>query len=358
MFINIQQLLGSQSPQKQGFDFISISKTITNATMGQLEKNLFNESEIRELESKPYVQGVAPLLANRFRVQLSAGDIIPFSTDFFLESLDSKFIDTVPPSFTWHEGQDMVPVIFSSDFLEIYNVFAPGYGLPQVSEETASSVVVFITCFGADGKQQTFRASIVALSDRINSIIVPQSFLTWANNKFGQSSEVKASRLYVKTKDANDPAFLQFLQEKQYKVNKDKTKFGRVKQVMQGIFSGLGIFGLLVVVLALMLFSFYLQLMIARSKDNLQLLLLLGYSPRWLSRKVARRFIPVYVLVILAAVVLTQVMQWAFHHFAMFDRPELTTPLNWTVLLTAVCLCILSLITNFRMVRKLLYRLY
>jgi hypothetical protein len=357
MFINIQQLLGGESERKEGSDFISISKTITNETMGQLEKNLFNENDIKEITAQPFIQGVSPLVANRFRVQLSAGDIIPFSTDMFLESLDNNFIDTVPPNFTWQEGQDYIPIVFSSDFLEIYNVFAPGYGLPQLSEATASQVVVYITCYGANGVKQTFRSSIVALSDRVNSIIVPKNFLDWANKKFGNVADVKASRLYIKTKDANNPDFLSYLQQKNFKVNKDKTKFGRVKQVLQGIFSGLGIFGLLVVILALMLFSFYLQLMIARSKDNLQLLLLLGYSPNWLSKNVSKQFIPVYIGVVLVALALTEGMQWAFHHFAMFDRPELSTWLNWSVILTALLLIGLSLITNYRMVRKLLYRL-
>lgn len=357
MFINIQQLLGGESTRKEGYDFISISKTITNETMGQLEKNLFNEGDIKEITAQPFIQGVSPLVANRFRVQLSAGDIIPFSTDMFLESLDNSFIDTVPPNFTWQEGQNYIPIVFSSDFLEIYNVFAPGYGLPQLSESTASQVVVYITCYGENGVQQTFRGSIVALSDRVNSIIVPKNFLTWANRKFGNTTDVKASRLYIKTNDANNPDFLSYLQQKNYKVNKDKTKFGRVKQVLQGIFSGLGIFGLLVVILALLLFSFYLQLMIARSKDNLQLLLLLGYSPNWLSKNVSKQFIPVYIGVVIVALALTEGMQWAFHHFAMYDRPELSSWLHWSVSVTAIILIGLSLMTNYKMVRKLLYRL-
>lgn len=357
MFINIQQLLGGESTRKDGYDFISISKTITNETMGQLEKNLFNENDIKEITAQPFIQGVSPLVANRFRVKLSAGDIIPFSTDMFLESLDDNFIDTVPPNFTWQEGQNYIPIVFSSDFLEIYNVFAPGYGLPQLSEATASQVVVYITCYGENGVHQTFRGSIVALSDRVNSIIVPKNFLTWANKKFGSSTDVKASRLYIKTNDANNPDFLSYLQQKNYKVNKDKTKFGRVKQVLQGIFSGLGIFGLLVVILALLLFSFYLQLMIARSKDNLQLLLQLGYSPNWLSKNVSKQFIPVYIGVVIMALTLTEGMQWAFHHFTMFDRPELSSWLHWSVLSTAVFLIGLSLVTNYRMVKKLLYRL-
>jgi hypothetical protein len=357
MFINIQQLLGGESPRKEGYDYISISKTVTNGTMGQLEKNLFNEQDVKEISAQPFIQGASPLVANRFQVKLSAGEVIPFSTDMFLESLDNNFIDTVPPNFAWQEGQNFIPIIFSSEFLEMYNVFAPSYGLPQLSEATASQVGVYITCYGEKGVQQTFRGSIVAFSDRINSIIVPKNFLEWANDKFGHTTDVRASRLYVKTKDANNPAFLNYLQQKNYKVNKDKTKFGRTKQVLQGIFSGLGTFGLLVVVLALMLFSFYLQLMIARSKDNLQLLLQLGYSPNWLSKNVSKQFIPVYIVVVLVALALTEGMQWAFHHFAMFDRPELSSLLHWAVGSAAMVLITLSLFTNYRMVKKLLYKL-
>jgi hypothetical protein len=358
MYLNIQQLLGGSSPRKDGYDFISISKTITNETMGQLDKNLFNAAEIKEMAGKPFVEGVSPLQANNFRFQLSGGSLIPFVTDFFVESLDDSFIDTVPPTFTWQPGSEVIPIIISSDFLEIYNVFAPGYGLPQISEATATNLGLQLICFHPDGTRETFVGRVVALSDRVNSILVPKTFLDWANDKFGTTKEVRASRLYVKTKDANNPAFLQYLTEKTYKINKDKTKFGRVKQVLQGIFSGLGIFGLLVVVLALLLFSFYLQLMIARSKENLQLLLVIGYSPDWLSKNVARRFIPVYVFVVVIAVALTQLMQWAFHHFAMFDREELSTPLHWSVFAVAVFLVALSLFTNYRMIRKLLYKLF
>lgn len=358
MYINIQQLLGEDTPRKDGFDFISISKIVTNETMGQLEKNLFTEADIKELESKPYVSGVSPLLANNFRFQVSGGSLIPFVSDFFLESLDNSFIDTVPPSFAWQEGNDVVPIIVSSDFLEIYNVFAPGYGLPQISEASVTQIPLMLICFYPDGRREMYRGRIVALSDRINSIIAPKSFIEWANKRYSTNNIVRASRLYVKTKDANNPDFLKFLEQKNYHVNKDKTRFGRVKIVLQGIFSGLGFFGLMVVILALLLFSFYLQLMIARSKDSLQLLLMLGYSPSWLSNNVSKRFIPVYILIVLCALAGTQAMQWAFHHFVMYDREELSTPVHWSIAATALFLIVLSVITNHRMVKKLLYKLY
>jgi len=358
MYINIQQMLKGGSIRKDGYDFISITKTVTNETMGQVEKNLFNAAEVAELKSKPFLEDVAPLEANQFQVELSAAGILPFRTNLFLETIDNSFLDTLPPGFQWVVGQTKIPIIVSSDFLEIFNVFGPSYNLPQVSQETASGIPVLITCQGDGDLEQTFQGQIVAFSDRINSVLVPKSFLDWANLTFKGKRSEQSSRLYIKTKDANSPDLLNFLDQKQYKVNKDKTKFGRMKQVFQGIFSGLAVFGLLVVVLALMLFSFYLQLVIARSKESLRLLLTLGYSPGWLSKNVSMRFIPVYILIVCTALALTQLMQWVFHHFVMYDRPELSTMVNWSVVLVAFLLAVLSLITNYRLVKKLLYHLH
>ncbi len=356
VYIDLQQLLGGTVARRNGSDFISITKTITNETMGQTDKNLFHQADIDDLKSKPFVEGVAPLLATQFRVQLSAGAIVPFSTDLFFETLENDFIDTIPPSFKWQPGQTTIPIIFSSDFLEIYNVFAPGVSLPQISEATASGVPIVITCSG-NGLEQSYRGQIVAFSDRVNSVLVPKTFLDWANKTYGKNNDISAARLFIKTKDANNPALLNYIEQKGYKVNKDKTKFGRTKQVLLGVFTGMGIFGLLVVCLALMLFSFYLQLMIARSKDNLQLLLTLGYSPGWLSRNVLKQFIPLYIVVVIAALAATQLLQYLFYQYFSSSHPEAEWMLHWSVLLAAIVLILLSLLTNYRMVKKLLYKM-
>src|SRR5665213_1660656 len=249
MFVNIQQLLQENSPRKSGgYDFISISKAITNDNMGK--DNSFINADLANLNKQPDIEGVAPLISNKFRVRATAGDIIPFSTDLFLESINNNYIDTVPSNFTWQPGQLTVPIIFSSDFLEMYNVFAPAQGLPQLSAKTISSVNIILECSGPYGTQN-FRGNIVALSDRINSILVPKSFMNWSNMHFSGDTSVRASRVYIKTKDANDPKLISFLDQQNYHLNKDKVKFSRIKSILQNIVSALGIFGILVIVLAL-----------------------------------------------------------------------------------------------------------
>ena len=161
-------------------------------------------------------------------------------TDLFLESLENEFIDTVPPGFSWQEGQTEIPIIVGSDFLELYNVFAPGQGLPQVSRETAMSLTISVVCFGKS-QVQNFNGHIVAFSDRINSFLVPKAFLDWGNKTMGEVKQPGVSRVFLKTKDAANTALLDYLDSKQYNVNKEKTKFGREKRIIQGVFSGLGI---------------------------------------------------------------------------------------------------------------------
>lgn len=352
MFINLQQLMRTGSIRKEGFDYISITRSVTNENMGQKEKHLFTRAMVDDIRQQPFISDAAPLEANLFQVELSAGGILPFSTNLFVESIEEQFLDTLPPGFGWQPGQALVPIIVSSDFLEIFNVFGPSYGLPQVSPETASGIPVLITVYGDAGREENFTGRIMAFSDRINSVIVPKSFLDWGNITLKGKKAEYFSRIYIKTKDANDPNLLNYLDQQAFKVNKDKTKFGRMKQVFEGIFTGLGVFGILVVVLALLLFSFYLQLVIARSRDSIRLLLTLGYSPNWLSRHFTQRFIPVYIMIIVAALLLTALMQFAFHRWVMYNRPELQSFPHWSVLLTAIVLLALSVWANYKLVRK------
>ena len=354
MYLNINDLLKEKSSRKEGADFISVTKTITNENMGK--DNRFTASDLKEMKAQPFISDAAPLISNQFRVKASAGNIIPFSTDLFLESLDEKFLDTIPPSFTWREGQVDVPIIFSSDFMEMYNVFAPSQDLPQLSDKTMSSVNIILECYTPNGIQN-YKARIVALSDRINSVLVPNSFMQFANKNFGGVEQVNPSRIYIKTVDANNPQLLGFLEAKDYRVNKDKTKFGRLKQILQAIVSGMAGFGVLVILLAMLLFSFYLQLMIAKSKNNLQLLLTLGYSPKWLSKTVAKKWIPVYIIIVLSALLFTGLLQFVFQYFMMNGREELSPLMHWTVYLIAIILVCLSVVANYRLVKKLLYQI-
>lgn len=352
IFLNINRLLKDSNPRKNGFDFISVTKQITNDNMGK--DNTFSKEELNDFKRVPQIAEVAPVVTNLFRVTANAGSMIPFSTDLFLESINKQFLDTLPANFTWQPGQQNVPVIFSSDFLEMYNVFAPAQGLPQLSPKTITAVGLGLECYGNTGTF-TFKANIVALSDRINSVIVPQSFIEWGNKYLSGVNNQSPSRIYIKTKDANDPALLKYLDDHNYRVNKDKTKFGRVKTVLQTVVSLLGFFGILIICLALLLFSFYLKLIIANSRQNLHLLITLGYSPGWLTKIVSGRWITIYLVIIIAAFVCTCFVHYLFS--ATFMQNDLSFLPDWKVLGLSALLFLLAVYFNYALIKKELFRI-
>jgi len=355
LYINIDQLLKEKNPRKNGYDFISVTKTITNENMGK--DNRFSITEIEDFKKQSFIADAAPLLSNQFRVKMSAGDIIPFSTDLFLESIQNSFIDTLPSSFTWQPGQTTVPIIFSADFLEMYNVFAPAQGLPQISESSIGAVNIILECSAPDGTVMKFRGNIVAVSDRLNTVLVPESFLKWSNKLFSTQPQQPAARVYIKTTDANSVPLQNYLQQNNYHVNKDKTKFGRIKSILQAIVAGLGGLAILVVLLSVLLFSFYLQLMISRSRDNLQLLLTLGYSTLWLSRTVAQKWIPAYAIIILIALAATQLFQYVFQTNFIAGQDALSPFLDLKVIGLSILLFALCIFFTYRLIKTQLYKL-
>ncbi|MBS1512732.1 MAG: hypothetical protein JST86_17950 [Bacteroidetes bacterium] len=355
LYININVLLKNKSPKKEGYDFIAVTKDITDDNIAG--DHTFSAEDLAGLKQQPFIDGMAPLIGNKFMIDANGGKMLPFSTDFFTEAIDNSFLDTLPPSFQWKPGDAVIPIIVSSDYFEIYNtLFAPSRDLPQFSESTISSVFIQLDCYG-NGFKDSYKGQVVALSDRINTVLVPEDFLEWANKKYGNVSVFNPSRVYIKTKDANNPDLLQYLGQHHFHVNKDKTKFGRVKQVLQAIVSGLAGFGVLVIVLAMVLFSFYLQLMIAKSRENLQLMLMLGYAPQWLSKTVIKNWIPVYVTIVAVAVAVTAALQWSFKEMVMKGKDELSSMIDWSVFAIAALLLVISVWINYRLVKKLLYRL-
>ena len=137
MYVNINKLLKDKNPRKDGYDYISVTKLITNDNMA--EDHSFTDAEIAELKKQKTVDDATPLLANKFLVKATGGSTIPFTTDLFLESIENNFIDTVPANFQWQREGDVIPLIISSQFFEVFNALARNNGLLQLTPSMATT---------------------------------------------------------------------------------------------------------------------------------------------------------------------------------------------------------------------------
>src|SRR6218665_555602 len=71
LFININQLMKERNPKKSNFDFISVTKRITNENMGQ--DHSFSAADIEDLKKQSFITDATPLLANKFVVSATGG---------------------------------------------------------------------------------------------------------------------------------------------------------------------------------------------------------------------------------------------------------------------------------------------
>ena len=308
---NFRELLeGKHDNDSLGSTFLTISKKVTNENMGRPETTLFSEAEINALRSVPQVQDVGVLTSNRFPVYAVMSASVGFSTEMFLEAVPSRFMDKLPEDWDWKEGDNIVPVIISSEFLNLYNYgFALSQGLPQLSESSIKSVA-FDLKVGGGIMGETFKAQVVGFSDRISSVLVPENFINYGNNKYVPGVPIAPSRLIVKAKDPSDQQFVHYLQQHGYTTNAEQLRWNKLRSIVTVVTSATGLLALLLMGLGVLVFILFIELTIAKAQASLKLLLELGYSPRYLRRFMLLQFLPLVFAVLLIALLITAVIQY------------------------------------------------
>lgn len=346
-----QLLYGSQN-QNESADFLVINKKITNAMMGQPDKSMFTPEEMEQIKKQPFVEAAGFITSSQFKVTAAAPGDLQFYTDMFFESVPDSFIDVKNEEWQWKEGENSIPIILPNDFLNLYNFgFALSQNLPQVSQETVKNLPVKITVSKGLLSEQ-FTGKIVGFSDRISSFLVPASFMDWANRRFGSGMVTAPSRAVIKTRDPANPALVKFLEDKGYTTNQDKVKYSKTKLIVQTIVSVIGFFGIVLLLFALLVFSMFIQLVIASCKKEIQLLVILGTAPGQLRRYLMRQFAPLYLVTGVVALLLVVLLQWqaarelAAHSMYVSAWPGMGT------LAAAVLVLLLVYAVNLRNVRK------
>ena len=65
-----------------------------------------------------------------------------------------------------------------------------------------------------NGSQDLLKGHIVGFSDRLNTILVPEAFMQWANEKYGERKAANPSRLILEVHNPADERIAQYFQKK------------------------------------------------------------------------------------------------------------------------------------------------
>lgn len=337
-------------------EYIIINKEL--AMIGSTPE--FKDSEIELIKEQPFVTSVAPFVKNEFEVTGSTrrdSKIAYLSTQLFFEAVPDEYLDVKHKLWDWKPGDTIVPVIVPKDYLNLYNFgFSQAEGLPQVVPSMISLITFDLKIYGYDGIHMT-KSKIVGFSDRINSILVPYGFLTYANKTYHKGKKSRPTRMLIVSNDPSDPKLLEFLQKNDFETNKEKLKNTKLKFLLQIILAIIAVAAFIIISLAFFVFILGFQLMITKSKEKLRTLLYLGYDYMSLSRQYFIFFTIIVAAINIISFIMLTIINNNITSYLMKNGFEIDSGLSIETILIGLGISILIIALNtafiIRQVKKI-----
>ena len=345
---------------------VTLNKTVS--TLDALNKQgiYFSDAELADIQAQPFVKNVAPFRSSSFHAfaSIALGSQV-LRTDLFFESIPDEYIDVRSTQWHWdttnaltQSSNQAIPIIIPEDYLNLYNFgFAESQALPVISQ-SALEQVQFTLRLSGNGRQQTFQGHIVGFSGKINTILVPESFLRWANSEFGTAhsptpplthSHINTlthsdnpSRLLVEFSDASDERIPAFIEEHGYTIKHDELENSKMVFFFHLAIVFVIAVAIIIILLSVAFIIMSLNLIIQKNRDLFMNLYNIGYSPRQIARYYQRIVGVITVADIAVAVVLALVLRNIYigKLATLFTIDGSALPL----LLTALCLAALLVV--------------
>ncbi len=250
----------------------------------------FTPAELQSLEAQPWVDSIGAFTASRFRASIGvdfAGR--GMTTEAFFESIPDDFFDRLPDDWYFSPQAGEVPIVLSRDYLALYNFgFASSRGLPTLRESEIGLIPLVITLSGRDGNAVKLRGHVAGFSSRINTIAVPEEFMQWANEEFGNGAESMPSRLVVRVNSPGDPAINDYMERNGLEIAGDKADNSTAAYFLRVATAAVSAIGAVISALALFILLLSMYLLLQKNREKLHQMMLLGYSPAQVSAPYVR----------------------------------------------------------------------
>jgi hypothetical protein len=294
-----------------GANILIVQRKVTSASSFNLAKNDFTQEELKEISSQPFVEKVQAVKSNNFRVWLETNsDLVPpFKTDAFIQSIDKEFLDAKSDTWTWNEQSSELPIIMPRDFVVMLNTFMSSAGIPQISDEIATSIPFKLRISGPKG-EEWLNARIVGFTNEISALLVPMEFMDYANKKYGENKEGKITQLIIKGKEGQFGLVERYLGDKGLEPKKAQMIVGRLKSIISTLIVIIFIVSTIAVISASLVLLQYMQLLLSQNSYEVKTLLRIGYSPFYLAKLFIQYFSIVFAASLIAAFALFFMLKW------------------------------------------------
>ncbi len=287
-------------------DYLIITRSVSSAGAMLGNSSEFSDTDIADIERQPWCRKVGRFVSSEYSTfaTIGATNGKAMRTQFFFESIPSDFIDADPGEWDFDPQRPEVPVIVSRDYLSMYNFgFAAAQGMPKISESQAGIIPLSFT-FTGNGRNEVLPGRIVGFSNRLNTIIVPEEFMRWSNDRYGQGGHQHPLRLIVEVNRPGDVKIKDYMDAHHYDVAGDKMSSSKAYYFLTLIISIVGVVGVIISLLSFFVLMLSIYLLLQKNTRKLQNLLMLGYSPAQVSRTYIRLVVAINGTVLAASVAL------------------------------------------------------
>lgn len=343
-----------------GDSFMKADYLIVNKKIGALsgltgKNNTFSSAEIEELNNEDFVERIGAFTPSSFNVKarFDVEGFVNFSTEMFFESVPDEFVDVKSDAWNYVEGDDEIPIILPKNYLDLYNFgYAQGKGLPKLSEGILGAMRLKIL-IGSNDETREFWGRIVGFSSRLNTILVPETFMQWANEEYMNPNAVKnPTRLIVEVENPADERIVTYLQENGYETDEDKLDASKTTFVLRLIVSIVMGVGFVISILSFYILMLSIFLLVQKNSMKLENLLLLGYSPAKVSFPYQVMALSLNVLVLIFAVAIMLIVRTIYIDCLGYVFPDIDVQGVLPALLVGVLLLVIVSVIHFMVIRN------
>lgn len=336
-------------------DYLIATKKISTLGSFAGKSNTFSPEEIKELKEQPFTESVGAFTPSLFHVSAGVGMQeagIRLSTDMFFESVPDEYVDVRLDKWHFDEDTDVIPIIIPRNYLNLYNFgFAQSRSLPKLSEGLMGLIQMDIRMRG-NGRDEAYKGRIAGFSNRLNTILVPQSFMDWANRTFAPDKEAQPSRLIVEVKNPADTSIADYFQKHDYETEGNNLDAGKTTYFLRLITGIVLAIGLFISILSFYILMLSIFLLLHKNSVKLENLLLIGFSPAKVALPYHLLTIGLNLLVLLLALLGVAWIRTAYMNIlqTLFPQPETGSLLP--CILAGIVLFLAVSLLNILVVRK------
>lgn len=336
-------------------EYLIVTKKISAIGSFAGKTNTFSEDELKSLREQRFSKDVGAFTPSQFKVSAGFGMKeagISLSTEMFFESVPNKFVDVSLDKWNFDKESRSIPIIIPRSYLNLYNFgFAQSRSLPKLSEGVMGLIQMDIVIKG-NGRLEQYKGNIVGFSNRLNTILVPEDFMKWANSEFADENKPQPVRLIVEVDNPADDGIARYFQEKGYEAENDKLDAGKTTyflRLITGIVMGVGLFISILSFYILMLSIF---LLLQKNTVKLESLLLIGYSPAKVAIPYQVLTLGLNLIVLALSIGIVMYMRGMYTEVLMQLFPQMEMSIMWPAYVAGIILFSLVSVINIIAIRK------